>query len=171
MRSNAALIAIVLASIVGCARSGGPPGEPGPDVISRLKWPRTPTEHRTRNNAGNLTIHNADYMVSGPNGPTMYSASIIWDDKHTDPKEWLSDLKKAYAKDGKSCQEIEFGPEKYPGLDTTTEPNTQQAKVYTRQLDVLVRSTSYSISVIAPNAELLDDPDVRAFFDSFTLNE
>jgi hypothetical protein len=164
-------VAFALASVLGCSKSAGPPGEPGPDVISRLKWPGTPIESRIPGKSGKLAMHTATCTVTGPRGLVLYSVVINWLDKGMDPKEWVDDVKKAHEKDAITCEEIEFGPKKYPGVDYTTETTTQTRKVFGRTLDVLVRSTWYSVSVTSSNAELLNHADVKRFFESFVLDE
>src|SRR5262249_46564135 len=103
-----------------------PPGEPGPDVISRLKWPNTPYEGRIPDNSGKTAMHTATCTVTRPRGLVMYHAIINWQDHGVDPKARLGGIRQAHEKGANDCQERAGGRKNPPGGESSTESSTER---------------------------------------------
>ena len=173
--------AMVIATVqTGCAKKEASVVEPTVDSQSstesqlglHLAWPGPPNEGRTTvpGPGGDVQTYSAMYASKAPGLLVVYLANVI--DSGTgaanqmDSRERVTAFMFTFQKTEISRKEFEHGSEKHPGLDVLR----PQGKNVSRALVVVVGQRIYSVSVSAPNEELLTGPEVMAFFNSFTID-
>jgi hypothetical protein len=150
----------------GCSKSGKPSGVQKAVAGFRVTWPGEPEEMPR---AG--VPYMATYADRASGAVTLYAANVTdlggAAANQTSPRDLLVASKVAFQRDELSRKEIEHGPKKRPGLDIVSK---RSGKV-SREVVVAAGSRLYSVSVTAPTEEALSAPEVRAFFDSFAVEE
>ena len=103
-------------------------------------------------------------MVTFQVSVAEYPAGLL---QGTSPKELLAAYLFARQKDELIRKEIEHGPRKYPGLEIAT----RSGRHLGRRLVIFGGRRLFEISVSTTSAELLQSPEVTAFFDSFVVKD
>jgi hypothetical protein len=138
-----------------------------------LKWPGAPHEsiQNLTTEAGEHKQYTATFTEKRPEGVVVFSAFVteypVGALRGTDPKELLAAHVLASRKDETSRQAIAHGPQKHPGLDVATRSGTRVG----RRLVVMAGRRLYEVGVSSTNEELMRGSKVKAFFDSFAVDE
>jgi hypothetical protein len=137
--------------------------------IRNLKWPGAPDESQIMpTKAGEETHYRAMLTHKQPEGNVLFSASVTqFPGKGADPNDLLEWYLFSSQKSEISRKKIEVGPNKHPGFDITT----RSASIFGRMVVVMAGPRLYEVSVTTKNEKLLGGPEVKAFIDSFTLDE
>lgn len=159
-------VAAGLLATAGCSKSSKSSGVTRTGVGFRVTWPGTPEEM-----PGAGSAYMATYADRAPGQVILYMASVTdfgpEAANQMPPRDRLVTFKFAFQKDELSRKEIDHGPKKLPGLDIVSRRNGKVS----REIVVAAGSRMYSVSVTASTEETLRAPEVRAFFDSFAVEE
>jgi hypothetical protein len=183
MRPVIVLFALTLAmAIGGCSKPTAPAvetlsasedSEPVVNMPFEVKWPGRPALSRQAQatQAGEQVNYTATYSQGGPEGVVIFLVSVAeYPEKllqGTSPRELLAAHVFALQKDELSRKEIEHGPRKYPGLEIAT----RSGRHLGRRLVIFAGRRLYEVSVSTTSGELLQSPEVTAFFDSFAVKD
>ncbi len=172
MRTIVLLCAGTLAA-VGCSKSGATGDQLSFHPALTLSWPGAPTESSQvlPTEGGDLKHYDATFAEKRPNGVVIFSASVQeYPEKEAgrlSSRQWLDAFVFASRKNETARKELDFGPQKYPAIETTT----RSGKLFTRRLVVLAGARFYDIAVTASSETFLGDEEVKGFFDSFRVDE
>ena len=183
MRPVIVLFALTLAmAIGGCSKPTAPAvetlsaSEDSDPVVSmpfEVKWPGRPALSRQAQaaHAGEQVTYTATYSQGGPEGVVTFLVSVAEYPEQllqgTSPRQLLAAHVYALQKDELSRKEIEHGPRKYPALEIAT----RSGRHLGRRLVIFAGRRLYEVSVSTTSGELLQSPEVTAFFDSFAVKD
>ena len=145
---------------------------PNFDPKLTLVWPGTPQESRRRIAAGSAdetTIYSATFTQMGP--ITTFSASVYLlsdrDLQESDPRELLARHMTGPEDEELTGQQIEHGPNKYPGYEVTA----KSGNLFVRRVNVMAGRRLYSVAVASLKQERLNAEDVARFFGTFAVQD
>jgi len=183
MRPVIVMFALSLAPIIGgCSKptvpavetlSASEDSEPVVNMPLEVKWPGRPALSRQAqaSQAGEQVNYTATYSQGGPEGVVIFLVSVAEYPagllQGTSPRQLLAAHVYALQKDELSRKEIEHGPRKYPGLEIAT----RSGRHLGRRLVIFAGTRLYEVSVSTTSGELLQSPEVTAFFDSFAVKD
>jgi hypothetical protein len=135
-----------------------------------LKWPGPPSENIQATPGGGLEpTYAATYVSRSPGRFLLFSAGVTdFGPKVAEemsPEDLLAASVTAFQKDEVSRTPIEHGPRRHPGFDIVSR---RDGKV-TRKVVVVAGSRVFTVSVTTSKEELLEDLEVKAFFQSFAV--
>ncbi len=180
MRSSTAFLIVAACVSSGCSK-GAPAApaqaEPAFDPKLILKWPGTPSENRQaipgeagfKGYSAMLTDKRAGGFIIFAANVNEYPEKTLLEE---DPKALLETYLLAFKENEISRKEVKHGSKQYPGLEINAWSIAASGPpLISRRLVVMAGPRMYYISVTGSNKELMNAPEVQAFFDSFDVKD